>query len=42
MDQFMVNIYVNLIKNTAVTGKTIADVPEHLRAAVLGKLNESV
>lgn len=42
MDQFMVNIYVNLIRNTATTGKTIADVPEHLQAAVLEKLNESV
>lgn len=34
MNNPWVNIYVNLIRNTAITGKTIEDVPEELRAAV--------
>lgn len=39
MNNPWVNIYANLVRNTAITGKTIEDVPEELRAEVQKILN---
>jgi len=34
MEMVWANMYANLIRNTAFTGKTIEDVPENLRLLV--------